>query len=117
MQKRLSIQESSALDYSGPSEVSSFKIVRKVGGAKRQKTSHLALPEVHTFHATEVSVQSAWELRIEKTDSSQGFSYPGRSGERRRLCKQVGQAGAPKSACGSVGRPASSKIIIIETFR
>lgn len=60
MQKQLSIQESNALNYSSPSEVSSFKIVRKVGGqgAKRQKTNHLALPEVHTFHATEVSVQS-----------------------------------------------------------
>lgn len=117
MQKRLSIQESSALDYSGISEASSFKIVRKVGGAKRQKASHLALPEVHTFHATEVSVQSAWELRIEKTDSSQGFGYPRRSGECRRFCEQAGQAGAPKSACGSAGGPASPKIVIIKTFR
>ncbi|KAH8149893.1 uncharacterized protein LAJ45_06045 [Morchella importuna] len=58
MQKLLLIQESSAADYSGPSEASSFRIVRKVGGqgTKRQKTNHLALPEVHTFHATEASV-------------------------------------------------------------
>lgn len=61
MQRRLLIQESNSLDYSGSSsEAASFKIVRKVGGqgTKRQKTSHLVLPEVHTFHATEVSVQS-----------------------------------------------------------
>lgn len=58
MQKLLLIQESNVVDYSGPSETSSFRIVRKVGGQgiKRQKTNHLALPEVHTFHATEVSV-------------------------------------------------------------
>lgn len=61
LQKRLSIQESNTLDYSGSSEASSFKIVRKIGGqgTKRRKTSHLLLPEVHTFHATEVSAQSA----------------------------------------------------------
>ncbi|KAL0637894.1 hypothetical protein Q9L58_003116 [Maublancomyces gigas] len=58
MQKRLSIQESNSLDYSDPSEASSFKIVRKIGGqgTKRRKTGHLVLPEVHTFHATEASV-------------------------------------------------------------
>lgn len=58
MQKLLLIQESSAAEYSSPSEASSFRIIRKAGGQciKRQKTNHLALPEVHTFHATEASV-------------------------------------------------------------
>lgn len=71
MQKRLSIQESNSSDYSDPSEASSFKIVRKIGGqgTKRRKTSHLVLPEVHTFHATEVSAQSAWELSRQLTRS------------------------------------------------
>lgn len=71
MQKLLLIQESNAVDYSGPSEVSSFRIFRKVGGqgTKRQKTTHLALPEVHTFHATEVSVRGSCTLHIETADS------------------------------------------------
>ncbi|CUS11905.1 unnamed protein product [Tuber aestivum] len=59
MQKLLLIQESSADDYSGPSDSqSSFRIVRKIGGQamKRQKTNHIVIPEVHTFRAVESSV-------------------------------------------------------------
>lgn len=119
MQKLLLIQESNAVDYSGPSEISLFRIVRKVGGqsTKRQKTSHLALPEVHTFHATEVSVQGICEYVLRQLIRYQGFGYLRRSGECGRLCEQAGQAGASKPARGGAGRPTSPEVFTAEAFR
>lgn len=83
-----------------------FKVARN--GVKRSKLS--ILPEVHTFHASEVSCSSPASTRTITDDAYSGPRYSRRRGKCRSFRGKSREVGATITACGGSARSLASEV-------